>query len=38
MTTAQISRAKSLKTSGYTLAQIAQILGVSVSTIEDNVK
>lgn len=38
MTTAQVSRAKSLKTSGYTLAQIAQILGVSVSTIEDNVK
>lgn len=38
MTPAQIGQAKAMYNNGYTIAQVAEMLGVSVSTIQNNIK
>lgn len=37
MTTSQIARAKSLHSNGYSWAEISELIGVSTSTIQDNI-
>ncbi len=36
LSSAKVSRAKSLLRSGYTQAEVAEIIGVSVTTLEKN--
>jgi len=38
MSTSQVSRAKSLHNNGYSWAEISELIGIPVSTIQDNVK